>query len=230
MTTDKRITIAIDGPAGAGKSTVSRGVARALGYSLVDTGAIYRSVALMAERDGISWEDQSGLAQLVERLDIDFTFVGESNRISVNGEDLSALIRTPDISRGASIVSRHPMVRAGLLTLQRAFAGEGGTVLEGRDIGTVVCPDAPVKVFLDASPEVRARRRVDELVEKGLAAKFEEVLEEIRDRDDRDRNREHAPLKAADDATLLDSSSISAEQVIEKILKLVDAARGASEG
>jgi cytidylate kinase len=226
MTTDKRITIAIDGPAGAGKSTVSKGVARALGYSLVDTGAIYRSLALVAERSGVSWEDEKGLAALVAGLVIDFTFVEETNRISVNGENLSDLIRTPNISRGASMVSRHPRVRAGLLSMQRTFAGAGGTVLEGRDIGTVVFPDAPVKVFLDASPEVRAQRRVDELVGKGVAAKFEEILKEIRDRDDRDRNREHAPLKAADDATLLDSSHLSAEQVINKILQLVEAALG----
>ncbi len=230
MTTNKRITIAIDGPAGAGKSTVSKGVARALGYSLVDTGAIYRSLALVAERKGVSWEDEAGLAQLVAALDIEFTFVKETNHITVNGEDLSPLIRTPKISRGASIVSRHPLVREGLLAVQRAFASEGCTVLEGRDIGTVVFPDAPVKVFLDASPEVRAQRRVDELIEKGLSAQFDEVLAEIRDRDDRDRNRKHAPLKAADDATLLDSSFISAEQVIQEILDLVDAALKSPEG
>ena len=221
MRSDHKITIAIDGPAGAGKSTVSKAVARALGYTLVDTGAVYRSVALLAQRAGISWEDENSLATLIEQLSISFTFEGEKNLILVNEEDLSTLIRVPDISKGASIVSKHPLVRQGLLNIQRTLAGAGGAVLEGRDIGTVVFPDAPVKIFLDASPEVRAQRRTEELNAKGSTASYETILKEIQERDYRDRSRTVAPLIPADDAILLDSSSLSASEVIAQILDTV---------
>ena len=222
MKIEKKITIAIDGPAGAGKSTVSKAVARALGYTLVDTGAIYRSVALLAKRSGISWEDEAGLATLVGGLSVSFSFEGDANLISVNGEDLSASIRVPAISQGASMVSQHPQVRAGLLALQRTLAGEGGAVLEGRDIGTVVFPEAPVKVFLDASPEVRATRRTKELQANGSPSNYDKILQEIQDRDHRDRTRSVAPLVPAKDAIEIDCSSMSAAEVIEQILGIVN--------
>lgn len=220
----KGITVAIDGPAGAGKSTVAKEVARALGYALVDTGALYRSVALLAERQGIGWEDDAGLEPLVRNLGIAFQFEAGVNRVTLEGEDVTDAIRTPEISRGAALVSARPLVRAGLLDLQRRLAGEGGAVLEGRDIGTVVCPDAPVKFFLDASDEERARRRYEELLARGDAPHYDEVLRDLLARDALDRKRAHAPLRAADDAQHLDSTALPVEEVIRVI---VEAARRA---
>src|SRR6185436_6270125 len=160
----KRLVVAIDGPAGAGKSTVSRRLALRLGYRLLDTGAIYRAVALTAQRQGVSWDDATRLAEIARALDIDFHFDGEdTNKVSLTGEDVSVAIRTPEISQGASKVSALPEVRAALLDLQRRLGAQGGVVAEGRDIGTVVFPDAQAKFFLTASPEIRARRRTDEL-------------------------------------------------------------------
>ena len=217
----KGITVAIDGPAGAGKSTVAKEVARALGYALVDTGALYRSVALLAERQGIGWEDDAGLAPLVRDLAISFEFQEGINRVTLEGEDVTDAIRAPDISRGAALVSARPQVRAGLLDLQRRLAGEGGAVLEGRDIGTVVCPTAPVKFFLDASDEERARRRYEELMTRGDAPEFDDVLRDLRARDKQDRGRAHAPLKAAEDAQHLDSTTLPVEDVIRIIVEAV---------
>jgi len=222
MSSSKKIAIAIDGPAGAGKSTVSRAVARALGYSLVDTGAIYRSVALLASRSGIDWQNETALAEIVATMEVSFAFEEDANRVTVNGEDVSEWIRTPEISRGASEVSKFPAVRSGLLEVQRKLAGSGGAVLEGRDIGTVVFPDAPVKIFLDASCEVRAKRRFDELQAKGSNESYDQILTDIQERDQRDRTREIAPLKAADDAIVVDSSELSAESVIQRILDVVE--------
>ncbi|HET6344693.1 MAG TPA: (d)CMP kinase, partial [Myxococcota bacterium] len=153
MAGKRGITVAIDGPAGAGKSTVAKEVARSLGYSLVDTGAIYRSVALLASRQGVAWDDDAGLEPIVKSLAIAFEFQDGVNRVFLAGEDVTDSIRTNDISKGAAAVSVRPLVRAGLLELQRRLAGEGGAVLEGRDIGTVVFPEAPIKFFLDASDE-----------------------------------------------------------------------------
>lgn len=218
------ITVAIDGPAGAGKSTVAKAAAQALGYRLVDTGAIYRSVALIAQRNGVAWDDDAGLARIVGDLSIDFRFDGGVNHVLVAGEDVTEAIRAPDISRGASVVSARPVVRRGLLELQRKLAGDGGAVLEGRDIGTVVCPDAPVKFFLDASPEERARRRFEELKARGSATSFESVRDEMIARDAQDESRAHAPLKAADDAVHLDSTRLSPDEVLARI---VEAARRA---
>ena len=213
-------TIAIDGPAGAGKSTVSKAVARSLGYTLVDTGAIYRSVALVASRQGVSWDDEDALALLVNSLEISFSFDEETNRVYLGQEEVTAAIREHEMSAGASKVSRHPKVRAGLLELQRKLAGLGGAVLEGRDIGTVVCPDAEVKVFLDASAQERARRRQSQLESRGEKADYDTILHDIEERDRRDRERDTAPLKAADDAHILDSTELSAEEVIEAIIGL----------
>lgn len=219
----KGVTVAIDGPAGAGKSTVASEVARRLGFRLVDTGAIYRAVSYEALRTGIAWDDEEGLARLVTALQIDFSFDGEKNRIFVDGRDVSEAIRTPEISLGASQVSAWPRVRAGLLALQRQLAGRGGAVLEGRDIGTVVFPDAPVKVYLDATPQERARRRHEELRTRGTDVAYERVLEEVTRRDAQDRQRAVAPLRPAEDAMILDSTRLTVEQVIECVLAAVRA-------
>jgi cytidylate kinase len=221
MAGKRGITVAIDGPAGAGKSTVAKEVARSLGYSLVDTGAIYRSVALLASRQGVVWDNDAGLEPIVKSLAITFEFQDGVNRVFLEGEDVTDAIRTNDISRGAAAVSGRPLVRAGLLELQRRLAGEGGAVLEGRDIGTVVFPEAPIKFFLDASDEERARRRYEELLARGDNPDYNEVLRDLRDRDNQDRGRQWAPLRAADDAVHLDSTSLAVDEVIRTIVEAV---------
>jgi cytidylate kinase len=211
--------VAIDGPAGAGKSTVSKLLARRLGFALVDTGAIYRCVALMARREGIASDDDAKLGELLGRIHIHFQVVGEENRVFLSGQDVSAEIRTPEISMGASQVSSRPVVRAGLLALQRRLAleAEKGAILEGRDIGTVVFPDADAKFFLEASPEVRARRRYEELFQKGVDSSLEDVLADQTKRDRDDSARAVAPLKAADDAVRVDSSSVPLSEVVQAL-------------
>jgi cytidylate kinase len=211
--------VAIDGPAGAGKSTVSKLLARRLGFALVDTGAIYRSVALMARREGIASDDDARLGELLARIHIHFQVVGEENRVFLDGQDVSSEIRAPEISMGASQVSSRPVVRAGLLALQRRLAleAEKGAILEGRDIGTVVFPDADAKFFLQASPEVRARRRFEELFQKGVEASLEQVLADQMQRDRDDSARAVAPLKAAEDAIRVDSSSLPLSEVVHEM-------------
>lgn len=220
------LTVAIDGPAGAGKSTVSKAVADALKYRLVDTGAIYRSVALLAGRQGMALDDDTGLAEIVDGLEIDFAMADGINRVTLFGEDVTDLIRTPEISRAASDVSTRPVVRRGLLELQRRLAGSGGAVLEGRDIGTVVCPDAPLKFFLDAHPEERARRRFEELKARGKETTLESVMNEMTARDAQDQGRDIAPLKVADDAVVLDSTQLSPTEVVQRIVEAVRQAGG----
>ena len=210
--------VAIDGPAGAGKSTVARQLARRLGFTIIDTGAIYRSVALAAQRAGISWEDDNGLARLLD-AGLGLTFQGE--RVLLRGEDVTEAIRTPEISRGASVVSARPVVRQKLLQLQRDLgrAAPRGAVLEGRDIGTVVFPDADVKFFLTASDEARAQRRHAELNEKGLSVPLPEVLTDQRRRDKDDTERAIAPLRAAVDAVVVDTTGFDLEQVVERCFR-----------
>ena len=222
----KVLVVALDGPAGAGKSTVAKRVAEAAGLALVDTGAIYRSVALLANRRGISHDDDAALADIARTLPIRFRMVGGLNVVFLDDEDVSSAIRTPDISMGASAVSRHPAVRTALLELQRSFGRVApGAVLEGRDIGTVVFPDARVKVFLTASPEVRARRRCLELDEKGTPEPYDKVLREIVERDHADRTRAVAPLVPAADATLVNTDGKSLDDVVSEILGIINRAR-----
>lgn len=225
MSGTRPFIVAIDGPAGAGKSTVSKLLARRMGYQLVDTGAIYRCVALEASRRGIALDDDEKLGALLSELHVSFKVVGEENRVILGVEDVSGLIRTPEISMGASKVSSRPVVREGLLSVQRRLAlmAEQGAILEGRDIGTVVFPDADMKFFLDASPETRARRRFEELFQKGVESSLEEVLADQTQRDKQDASRDVAPLRPADDAVLVDSSSMPLSDVVRMLEKQIRA-------
>ncbi len=215
---DKRIIVAIDGPAGAGKSTLARRVAARLGFVYIDTGAMYRAVALWAERSGIGWSDPGRLEHLAREAAISLTRGG---RVMLNGEDVSEPIREPGISQGASIVSAIPGVRRELVAKQQQMGREASAVMEGRDIGTVVFPDAEVKVFLDASPKVRAERRVKDLAGRGLEADFDSVHKEMVERDARDSTRPDSPLRQAPDAVYLDSSGLNENEVEEALLRIV---------
>jgi CMP/dCMP kinase len=221
-----RPIVAIDGPAGAGKSTVARRVADRLGFVLVDTGALYRSVALAAKRAGLDFKDATRVEALAESLvrasALKFVRDAKGIKTILSGDDVSDAIRTPDIGMGASTVSAHTGVRTALLDMQRQAGADGGVVLEGRDIGTVVFPDAEVKVFLTARPEIRAQRRYEELREKGeTKLRFEDVLAEVKARDAQDENRPVAPLKRAPGAVLVDSSDLTIDQAVDAICRLV---------
>ncbi len=227
-----RPIVAIDGPAGAGKSTVARRLAEALGFVLVDTGAMYRAVALAAQRAGIAWDDADRIGELaralVARAALGFDRDPERGvRVRLDHADVTDAIRAPDIGMGASTVSAHKAVRDALLDMQRQAGRDGGVVLEGRDIGTVVFPDADVKFFLTARPEVRARRRFDELVAKGASVSFEETLADVRRRDEQDTTRAVAPLRQAPDAMLVDSSEIGVDDAVARMAERVrSGARG----
>jgi cytidylate kinase len=217
----KRLTVAIDGPSGAGKSTVARSLARRLGFVYIDTGAMYRSVALRVKERGISPEDKLALNQLALSLRIQFVTKGEETHVFCEEEDVTEAIRNPEISRLASSISKQRGVREALVRMQREMGKEGDVILEGRDIGTVVFPDADVKFYLDANPEERARRRYDEMVEKGIKMDFKETQEELLQRDHNDTHRAHSPLKRAEDAVLIDSTHRSVEEVVEEMVRLV---------
>jgi cytidylate kinase len=227
MTCGREPVITIDGPAGAGKSTTAREVARRLGFKLVDTGALYRALAWALVQAGVSPEDEAGVGTLLARTTVELTGGGELNgsRVLVNGRDVSAEIRSPEIAMLTSKLTALKTVRDKLTPLQRRLAAAGGVVLEGRDTGSVVCPDAEVKFYLDAALAERARRRRDELAARGLAADYESVKAEIAQRDRQDMEREIAPLRKPEGAVSVDSTSLSPESVVQRILEVVEQVR-----
>lgn len=217
----KTINIAIDGPAGAGKSSIAKKCAKELGYIYVDTGALYRSVALYALKKGVLTDDANAVCALLPEIDIELRFIDSSQRVYLNGEDVSEKIRENEVSMGASNVSAIPQVREFLFDLQRKIATTNNVIMDGRDIGTVVLPDADLKIFMTASPEIRARRRYLELEHKADCPSFEALLAEIIQRDYNDSHRETAPLKQADDAVLLDTSELDFEMSAQKVIELI---------
>lgn len=212
------INIAIDGPAGAGKSTIAKKVSAEMGYIYVDTGALYRTIALYITENNISDED---IEKSLENAEVSLKFINGVQRVYLGDRDVSDLIRTPEISMSASRTSAIPAVRKHLFGLQQKIANENNVIMDGRDIGTVVLPDADVKIFLTASAEERANRRYKELSEKPDCPSYQEILDDIIKRDYQDMNRETAPLKQAEDAVLVDSTSLTLEQVVEKIIEIV---------
>ncbi len=218
----KIINVAIDGPAGAGKSTISRKAASELGYIYIDTGALYRTVGLNALRKGADLEsDDAIIATLTDDVKVELKFIDGEQRMFLSGEDVSDKIRTPEASMAASRVSAVPKVREYLFDLQKKLARENNCVMDGRDIGTVVLPEADVKIFLTASPEARAERRYKELTEKGMDVKYEDVLSDMIKRDYDDSHRAIAPLKQADDAILCDTSEIGLEESIALVINTI---------
>lgn len=215
------INIAIDGPAGAGKSTIARSLASSLGYIYVDTGALYRAVGVNAMRKGTDTKNAEQVVATLADADVSLRFVDGEQRVFLGEEDVSLAIRTPEASMAASNVSAIPAVREFLFDLQRNIAAGNDCIMDGRDIGTVVLPNAQVKIFLTASAEVRAKRRYDELLAKGMQADYNQVLEEMIQRDYQDSHRAIAPLKQADDAVLVDTSDMNLEQVLETLNKIV---------
>lgn len=217
----KRFAIAVDGPAGSGKSTVAKAVARKLGIVYVDTGAMYRTVALHCIQEGISLADEASVVASLDGLNMRIQPDTDGQKIFLNEEDVTAKIRTAEIGRGASDVGAYQKVRERMVEIQQKMAKELSVIMDGRDIGTVVLPEAEVKIYLDAGVEERARRRVGELEAKGETADFEEIKKLIIQRDYNDMNREHSPLKKADDAVVLDSTSMTVEEVQQAILDIV---------
>lgn len=214
----KTINIAIDGPAGAGKSTIAKMVSAKLGYIYVDTGALYRTAALYITENNIPDEE---IGKSLENADISLKFIDGAQRVFLGGRDVSELIRTPEISMAASRTSAVPVVRAHLFETQKKIARENNVIMDGRDIGTVVLPDAEVKIFLTASAEERANRRYKELAEKPDCPPYEDILRDIIQRDYQDMHRETAPLRQADDAVLVDTTNLNLEQSAEEIVKII---------
>lgn len=218
----KTISVAIDGPAGAGKSTIARRLAAELGYRYVDTGAIYRTVAYFMDLWGVSPKDVDGVNRYIDELTVEIEYDEDGlQHMIMNGMDVTKDIRTPDISQKASLISAHACVRDMLLDMQRELAEQNNVVMDGRDIGTVVLPRATVKIFLTASPEVRAKRRCDELSAKGQKADYNKVLKDIQQRDYQDTHREIAPLKMSRDSIKVDTSDMTIEEVLEKLKEIV---------
>ena len=218
---EKGFAVAIDGPAAAGKSTVARSIAAELGFIYVDTGALYRTIGYYAHDKVDSTTNAEQVTKLLPEIRLEIKYVEGVQRIYLNGEDVSEAIRSPEMSMAASNVSAIPAVRDFLLELQRQLARENNVVMDGRDIGTVILPDAQVKVFLTASPEVRAKRRMLEYAAKGQQVDFDQLLEEIKQRDYNDSHRATAPLKQADDAVLVDNSELSFEETKHKITEII---------
>ena len=215
------INIAIDGPAGAGKSSVAKAVAAKLGFIYVDTGALYRSIGINALRHDIATDDAESVSSLLPETKVELRYIDGTQRVFLNGEDVSDAIRMPEASMAASNVSAIPAVRAFLLDLQRDIAKNNNVIMDGRDIGTVILPDAQYKFFLTASAEVRADRRFKELKENGIDVDYKALLEEIIQRDYNDSHRATAPLKQADDAILIDSSNMTLEESIDAIVSRI---------
>ena len=224
----KKISIAIDGPAGAGKSTIARRLAAELGYRYVDTGAIYRTVAYFMDLWGVSPKDVDGVNRYIDELTIGIEYDDQGVQHMIrNGMDVTEDIRTQEISQKASLISAHAVVREVLLDMQREIAEKQDVVMDGRDIGSVVLPKATVKIFLTASPEVRARRRCNELLAKGQKANYEKVLKEIQQRDYQDTHREIAPLKMTRESVKLDTSDMTVDEVIDAMKKIIGEKLGA---
>ena len=216
------IAIAIDGPAGAGKSTISKAAAKELGFIYIDTGALYRTVGLAASQRGVEPVESKEVDELLESIKVELTFNDKGEQVVLlDGEDVSGLIRTPEASMTASKISAIPVVRAYLLDLQRDMAKTNNVIMDGRDIGTVVLPDAEIKIFLTAAPEARAKRRYDELIEKGMDVKYEDILDDVKTRDYNDSHREIAPLKQADDAVLADTTNVDLQGSIDLIVSII---------
>ncbi|MBQ5398195.1 MAG: (d)CMP kinase [Ruminococcus sp.] len=216
------VAIAIDGPAGAGKSTISKAAAKQLGFIYIDTGALYRTVGLAASRRGVEPVEGKEVEKMLASIKVELTFNDKGEQVVLlDGEDVSGLIRTPEASMMASKISAIPAVRAYLLDLQRDMAKKGNVILDGRDIGTVVLPDADVKIFLTAAPEARAERRYKELVEKGMDVKYEDILADVKERDYNDSHRAIAPLKQADDAVLADTTEVDLQGSIDLIVSII---------
>ena len=217
----KMISVAIDGPAGAGKSTLARRLAADFGYIYVDTGAMFRTIGLYALRAGKDPKDNEAVNALLPNITLEFAFIEGEQHIYLNGEDVSTAIRTEEVGMAASAVGANPAVRAFLLEMQRDMARTQNILMDGRDIGTVVLPNATVKIFLTASPEARATRRWKEYQQKGIDTPYEDVLADVRQRDYQDTHRAAAPLKQADDAVLLDTSELNFEQSFEAMKKII---------
>lgn len=216
------VAIAIDGPAGAGKSTIARLAAKELGFIYVDTGALYRAIGLAAARRGLAADNKGDIIPMLDEIEVSLAFNESGEQIVLlDGEDVSGFIRTPEISMMASAVSAIPEVRAFLLDLQRNMAHTENVIMDGRDIGTVVLPDAKIKIFLSASSECRARRRYDELIAKGMDVKFEDILSDVEARDYADSHRDIAPLKPAGDAILVDTSWEDLDTSVDKLLTIM---------
>jgi len=223
------LNIAIDGPAGAGKSTMAKLLAKRLNIIYLDTGAMYRAVALEAMEKGVNLHDEEALSQLLDRIDIDIRYIDGEQHVFVNERDITDRLRTPDVSKGASEVAVIPSVRVKLAELQRRIASVHDVVMDGRDIGTYVLPNANIKFYLTASVEERARRRLLEMREKGYEHSLEEVEEDIRARDKNDSGRDFAPLRKADDAVLIDSTDKTIEEVVEEMMDYIKSKNMASE-
>lgn len=215
------ISIALDGPAGAGKSTVAKGAAKELGYIYVDTGALYRTVGLKFMREGYDTKLNCDIEAMLKTIEIDIKFIDSAQHVFLNGEDVSNEIRTPEASMMASAVSAKPPVRAFLLDMQRKLARENNVLMDGRDIGTVVLPNATLKFFVTASVEERANRRYKELKEKGMDVKYEDIYKDIETRDYNDSHREIAPLKPAEDSIMFDTTGNTLQQSIDKLINMI---------
>lgn len=216
------ISIALDGPAGAGKSTLARAAAKKLGFIYVDTGALYRAVGLKFSRAGYDTELNCNIEDLLQNTSVDIRFIGDEQHVFLDGEDVNALIRTPEISMMASAVSAKPPVRAFLLDIQRKLAREHNVIMDGRDIGTVVLPDATLKLFVTAKPETRANRRYKELTEKGATVNYTDILADIEKRDYNDAHREVAPLKVADGGIVFDTDNLDFDAALRELLNIID--------